>query len=132
MMAFWGLKMSSRVRGPAAGNESLDSIAKTIRCLFLWGIAQLSRDMLHNGVSHRCACVKLSTKGRVSHHPWGVANLPEKASRDMRSRSDSIAISCGMGPLSAAFGKNFLPELCGEVHPETVPLQAVCCALRST
>ena len=26
-------------------------------------IAQLSRDMLQNGVSHRCACVKLSTKG---------------------------------------------------------------------
>ena len=26
------------------------------------GIAQVSRDMLQNGVSHRCACVKLSTK----------------------------------------------------------------------
>ena len=29
-------------------------------------------------------------------------------------------------------GRNFLPELCGEVHPETAPLQALCCALRST
>ena len=31
--------------------------------LVLWGIAQLSRDTLQNGVSHRCACVKLSAKG---------------------------------------------------------------------
>ena len=30
--------------------------------------ALLYGDMLQNGVSHRCACVKLSTKGRVSHH----------------------------------------------------------------
>ena len=29
-------------------------------------------------------------------------------------------------------GKNFLPQLCGEVHPKTAPLQAVCCAVRST
>ena len=28
--------------------------------------------MLQNGVSHRCACVKLSTKGGVSHHFGGV------------------------------------------------------------
>ena len=28
----------------------------------LWGIAQLSRDVLQNGVSHRCTCVKRSTK----------------------------------------------------------------------
>ena len=32
----------------------------------LWGITQLSRDMLQNGVSHRCACVKLSTKGGIA------------------------------------------------------------------
>ena len=38
----------------------------------IWGsIAQLSRDMLQNGVSHRCACVKLSTKG-VPHNLGGV------------------------------------------------------------
>ena len=29
-------------------------------------------------------------------------------------------------------GRNFLPEVCGEVHPETAPLQAVCCSLCST
>ena len=30
--------------------------------VFLGAIAQLSRDMLQNGVPHRCACVELSTK----------------------------------------------------------------------
>ena len=39
---------------------------------FVWGIAQLSRDTLQNGVSHRCACVNLSTRGGVSHHFGGV------------------------------------------------------------
>ena len=29
-------------------------------------------------------------------------------------------------------GRNFLPELCGEVHPRTAPLQALRCALCST
>ena len=36
--------------------------------VFMGGIAQISRDTLQSGVSHRCACVKLSTKGGVSHH----------------------------------------------------------------
>ena len=31
---------------------------------------------------------------------WGSANLPEKVSRDMGYRSDSIAVSRDMGPLS--------------------------------
>ena len=63
------------------------------------GIAQLSRDMLQNGVSHRCACVKLSAKGGVAPS-WGSANLAEKVSRGMGYRSDSIAISRDVGPLS--------------------------------
>ena len=29
-------------------------------------------------------------------------------------------------------GRNFLPELCGEIHPGTAPLQALHCALCST
>ena len=69
------------------------------RACFLWGIAQLSRDTLQNGLSHRCVCAKLSTKGRVSHHFGGVPDLPWKVSRDMGYRSDSIAISRNMGPL---------------------------------
>ena len=40
--------------------------------------------VLHNGVSHRRACVKLSTNQEgLSHHSWGAANLPAKVSRDM-------------------------------------------------
>ena len=35
---------------------------------------------------------------------WGSANLPEKVSRDMGYRSDSIAISRDMGPLSCGDG----------------------------
>ena len=54
--------------------------------------------MLQNGVSHRCACVRLSARREgVSHHFGGVSNLNEKVSRDMGYRSDSIAISCDMG-----------------------------------
>ena len=34
--------------------------------------------------------------------------------------------------LTQISGRNFLPELCGEVHPETAPLQDLCCALEST
>ena len=30
-----------------------------------WFSAQLSSDMFYNGVLHRCACVKLSTKGGI-------------------------------------------------------------------
>ena len=56
--------------------------------------------MLQNGVSHRCACVKLSANGGVSHHFGGAANLPVKVSRDTGYRSDSIAVSRDMGPLS--------------------------------
>ena len=60
------------LRGPAAIpfislDACSDSVAKFFRA-FLWGTAQLSRDMLQNGVSHGCACVKPSTKGGVSHH----------------------------------------------------------------
>ena len=54
-----------------------DSIAKIFRACFCGGIAQLSRDTLQNGVSHRCACVKLRTKG-VSHHFGGVLTSLKK------------------------------------------------------
>ena len=32
-------------------------------------------------------------------------------------------------PFSPQISGNFLPELCGEVHPETAALQDLCCAL---
>ena len=56
--------------------------------------------MLQNGVSHRYACVKLSTKGGCRTPFRGSAKLPEKVSRDMGYRSDSTAVSRDMGPLS--------------------------------
>ena len=61
-MGAWNL------RGPVAilfisRDTCSDSIAKLLRALFCGGIAQLSRDMLQNGVSHRCVCAIVSTKG---------------------------------------------------------------------
>ena len=38
--------------------------------------------MLQNGVSHRCACVKLSIKGGLAPS-LGSASRPDKPSRDM-------------------------------------------------
>ena len=52
-----------------------------------WGIAQM------------CLC-GTKCQGGVSHHFGESANLPEKVSRDMGYRSDSIAVSRDMGPLS--------------------------------
>ena len=39
-----------------------DSITRLFSASLLWAIAQLSRDTLQNGVSHSCACAKLSAK----------------------------------------------------------------------
>ena len=61
----------------------------SLLCLFLCGVCTI---MLQNGVSHRCACVKLGTNVGASHHFRGISNLPEKVSRDVGYRSD-------MGPL---------------------------------
>ena len=94
-----------RLRGPVAilfisRDACSDSIAKILRACFC-GVSHNYRARgLQNGVSHRCACVKLSTKGGYRTTLGGSANLPEKVSRDMRYRSDSIAISRDMGPLS--------------------------------
>ena len=63
----------------------------------MWGIAQVSRDMLQNGVSYECVCVKLSTKlstkGGVSHQVltslkkyrarWGIAAIVSQYRSDM-------------------------------------------------
>ena len=70
--------------------------------LFSWSIAQVSRDMLQNGVSHWYVCVKQGTKGGVSHPVGGIAGMAEKVSRDRGYRSETIALSRDMGPLRAA------------------------------
>ena len=49
--------------------------------LFLWAwgfFRQLSCDILQNGVSHRCACVKTNCQGGVWHHFGGVATSLKK------------------------------------------------------
>ena len=69
------------------------------------GCRQLSRDTFQNGVAHRCAFMKLSTRGGVIAPFWGSANLSGKVSRSMGYRSDSIAILRNMGPLSGWAGE---------------------------
>ena len=54
--------------------------------------------MLQNGVSHRCASLKLSIKGGY-RTIWASAKLSQKISRDMGYHSDSIAVSRDTGPL---------------------------------
>ena len=58
---------TQKLRGPAAilfmsRDTCSDNIAKRFRACF-YGYPAISRDMLQNGVSHSCACVKLSAKG---------------------------------------------------------------------
>ena len=77
-----------------------ESIAKHFGACFHGGIAQLSRDMLQNGVSHRYTCVKVSTGGGGRYRTiLGSCQPPWKVLHDMGYRSDSIAISRDMGPL---------------------------------
>ena len=56
-----------------------------------WGIAQM------------CLCETKYQGGGIAPF-WGSADLPEKVSRDTGYRSDSIAVSRDMGPLSGGLG----------------------------
>ena len=51
-----------------------------------WGIAQM------------CLCKTKYPEGGIAPF-WGSANLPKEVSRDTGYRSNSIVISCDMGPL---------------------------------
>ena len=63
--------------------------------------------MLQNGVSHRCACVKLRAKGG-GIAPFGeVLTSLKTVSRDVGYRSDSIAISRDMGLLKEQAVKDY-------------------------
>ena len=63
-----------------------------------WGIAQM------------CLCETKYQGGCIAPF-WGSANLPEKVSRDMGYRSDSIAVSRDMGPLSGHVALQNLPKM---------------------
>ena len=47
-----------------------------------------------------CLCETKKQAGRIAPS-WGSADLLDKVSRDMGNRSNSIEISCHMGPLRA-------------------------------
>ena len=74
---------SLNFRGPVAilfisRDTCSDSIAKLFRACFLWGIAQISRDMLQNGgIAQMCLC-KTKYQGGVSHLFGGVLASPKK------------------------------------------------------
>ena len=53
--------------------------------LFIWVLSRNYRAIyMQNGVSRRCACLKLSTKKAGGIEPFrGTAALPEKVSRNM-------------------------------------------------
>ena len=59
------------------------------------------------GIAQTCLCETKYQGGGIAPF-WGSANLLEKVSRDMGYRSDSIAISRDMGPLSVNSGRCFL------------------------
>ena len=78
------------LRGPAAilfisRNTCSDSIAKLFRACFY-------------GVSHNYRGIRCKMGYRIAPF-WGSAHLPQKVSRDMGYRSDSIAALHDMGPL---------------------------------
>ena len=90
------------LRGPAAilvisRDTGSDSIAKLLRACF-YGLSHI-----HRAIHCKSACAKLNTKGGY-RTILGGANLPEKVSHNMGYRSDSIAISRDMGPLSFSRG----------------------------
>ena len=71
--------------------------------LVLMGYRTVIARYVAKWVSHRCACLKLSTKAGGIAPFWRTANFTEKASRDIRYRSDSIAASRDTGPLSSTW-----------------------------
>ena len=67
------LKKSENVQELSGGAEKTIAIVFQNSCVLVGGLAHLSRDALQNGISHSCACVKISAKGGgVLHHLGGV------------------------------------------------------------
>ena len=92
------------LRGPAAilfiSRDSSDSIAKCFRACFYGASHNLiARYVAKWGIAQMCLC-ETKYQGEGIAPFWGSANLPEKVSRDTGYRSDSIAVSRDMGPLS--------------------------------
>ena len=97
------LFFSEVLRGPVAilvisRDTRSDSIAKLFRASFCGYRTIIARYVAKWGIAQMCLC---ETKYQGGIAPfWESADLPEKASRDTGYRSDSIAASRDMGPLS--------------------------------
>ena len=83
--------------------------------------------------------IRIFAKFRQNH----LFSAGDKTTVFQNDRFDNLSYVVELGPRQlglpvadkVAFDtvrRNFLPEIFGEVHPETAPLQALCCALCST
>ena len=103
------------LRGPVAilfisRDICSDSIAKLSLVLVFVGYRTIiARYVAKWGIAQMCLCQTKYQGGGIALF-WGSANLPEKVSRDMGYRSDSIALSRDMGPLSF-YAFEGLPEV---------------------
>ena len=60
----------------------------------------IARYVAEWGIAQMCLCEAKYQGGGIAPF-WGATGLPEKVSRDIGYRSDSIAVSRDMGPLSS-------------------------------
>ena len=95
------------LRGPVAilfisRDTCSDSIAKIFCACFCGGYRTIiARYVAKWGIAQMCLCETKYQAGGLAPF-WGSARLPEKVSRDMGYRSDSIARSRDMGPPSGS------------------------------
>ena len=84
--------------GPTCSDTIAKLVAKLLVLVFVGHCTIIARYVAKSGIAQMCLC---TTKCQGGIAPFcGAAHLPEKVSRDTGYRSDSIAISRDMGPLS--------------------------------
>ena len=93
------------LRGPIAilfmsRNTCSGSVAKLVCACFYGYRANIARYVAKRDVAHMCLYETKYLGGGGIAPFWGSAILPEKVSRDMGYRSDSIATSRDTGPIS--------------------------------
>ena len=82
LLFFWlllGLEAQQRYFSYRAISVAI--VSQNSFVLALMGYSTIIARYVANGISHKCACVKLSTNWGVSHHIGGVITSPEKVSR---------------------------------------------------
>ena len=87
----------------------------------------IARYVAKCGIAEMCLCETKYPEGSIAPF-WGSANLPAKVSRNMGYRSDSIAISRDMAPLSEL--RSEIPfssaNFRAKSHFQIVPLKLRC------